>query len=51
MIEGVWIWLAWRLPRPLAYWAAVRVGAETLPHDRHPDDHTWLAALRRWSGD
>ena len=27
-VERFWIWLAWKLPRPLAYWAAVRVGSE-----------------------
>lgn len=27
MSEKIWIWIAWRLPRPLVYWCAVRLGA------------------------
>lgn len=27
MKERFWTWLAWKLPRPLAYWACVRVMA------------------------
>lgn len=26
-MERFWTWLAWRLPRKLAYWATIRVGA------------------------
>jgi hypothetical protein len=26
-MEKVWIWLAWKLPKRLAYWAAIRLGA------------------------
>jgi hypothetical protein len=25
-LDGLWQWLAWRLPRRLVYWCAVRVG-------------------------
>lgn len=25
MTERIWVWLAWRLPRGLVYWCAIRL--------------------------
>lgn len=44
-------WAAWRLPRRLAYWAAVRVAAHATTGE-HGDtvvpELTAVEALRRW---
>jgi len=51
MIEKLWIALAWKLPRRLAYWAAVRVGSSaTLPPfgSQVVPELTVVDALRRW---
>lgn len=40
--------IAWRVPRRLAYWCAIRVAAETLRGDEHPDDHIVPEMLGRW---
>jgi len=51
-IERFWIWFAWRLPRPLAYWATIRVVTATYSDedDRTPCDVNALDALKAWSG-
>ena len=51
MIEGATIWLAWRVPRRLAYWCAVRVNSRATVKDfpnRTPDEVSIMDALRVW---
>ena len=49
MTEKLWITLAWLLPKRLAYWATVRVGAKaTAPPDQIAPELTVLTALERW---
>ena len=49
MIEKLCIWLAWKMPRQLVYWCAIRLNAhataagyETVP------ELTVMDALKRW---
>ena len=49
MKRRFWMWLAWRLPRPLIYWASIRVTA-TATNSPWSQDAA-LVALRRWAGD
>lgn len=44
----LWLALAWRVPRSLAYWCAIRVAAETTAPGEHPDEHTVPQMLARW---
>jgi hypothetical protein len=46
MMERIWIWLAWHLPRPLVYWAAIRLA--TWNWKLGPDDRSVSEALRSW---
>lgn len=48
-MEKFWMWVAWRLPRQLAYWATVRVVAHatTVGHEEVPELKA-MDALRRW---
>lgn len=50
--ERFWTWLAWKLPRPLVYWATIRCGAhattgrwsnQIVPETTLPD------LLQRWT--
>jgi hypothetical protein len=49
--ERLWMWVAWRLPRQLAYWAALRV-IVVATAGRHgatdPGELDVMEALRRW---
>ena len=51
MSERVLVWLAWRLPRRLAYWAAIRVGVHATrgrwSHQVVPELYL-VDALKRW---
>jgi hypothetical protein len=51
MVESIWIWLAWRLPKPLVYWCAIRVGAHAT-QDQYSDQEVpalmFMDALKRW---
>jgi len=51
MRERLVIWIAWHLPRKVAYWAAIRVGAHatTGPWSNQlvPELH-FTEALERW---
>ena len=52
MGERFAIWLAWRLPKPLVYWAAVRLMSHAtvgLHSNQVVSDLSALAALQRWS--
>jgi hypothetical protein len=45
------MWLAWRLPRRIAYWAAVRVGCHATQGEwgnESPTDLLQHVALQRW---
>jgi hypothetical protein len=49
--EKFWIWLAWKLPRPLVLWCAVRLlSAATAGKygDQCPSELRALEALQRW---
>lgn len=50
-IEKFWEWLAWRLPKPLVMWAAVRLGAHATTgaySDTVVPELTFMDALKRW---
>ncbi len=49
--EKFWIWVAWKLPRPLAYWCSIRVGvhATTGPYgDTVVPELPMMDMLKRW---
>lgn len=51
MIEKLIIAIAWRLPRRLAYWCAIRVGAHATQGkygDQVVPDLKFMDALQRW---
>lgn len=50
MIENFWIWLAWKLPKPLAKWAYIRVttAASVELGDREMGSLTCVEALKEW---
>ena len=41
--EKVLTWIAWKLPRPVAYWATIRVA--TFNYDGNPGERSVLDAL------
>lgn len=45
--ERVLLWIAWRLPRAVAYWAAVRVMVEG--YDENPAERPIVDALNDWT--
>lgn len=51
MMEKLWMWLAWKLPRGLVCWCAVRVFANATTgeygHVLVPEV-TMIDALKRW---
>ena len=51
MERRFWTWLAWKLPRPLVYWAVIRAGvhATTGPYSSQIVPETTLPdVLKRW---
>lgn len=44
--ERFTIWVAWRLPRQLSYWAFVRVA--TYEYGGNPAERTVISALEGW---
>lgn len=49
--EKFWQWIAWRLPRPLAMWCAVRVGAHATQgkwETQVVPELRFMDALKRW---
>lgn len=52
VIENLWIWVAFRLPRRLAYWSMVRVAAEASASDNLVNvvvpELTVLEAMGEW---
>ena len=51
-MERFWTWLAWKLPRRLAYWTAIRVNAAATQapqfSDKTPEQVSVMDALRVW---
>ncbi len=47
--ERLIIWMAWRLPRILAYWAFVRV--QTADYGGNPADRSATEAMGSWVGE
>lgn len=50
-MDRFWIWLAWRLPRRLVYFAAIRFGAHATTGEHGNTvvpDLTYMDALERW---
>lgn len=50
-MERFWMWLAWRLPRRLVYWAYIRVAAEATTEafpDRTPFEVSLMDGLKAW---
>jgi hypothetical protein len=50
LYERFLVWLAWRLPRDLAYWMTIRVGTEGFdgPYPLNPAERTIGEALDDW---
>lgn len=51
LIERVWMWIAWHLPRTLVMWAAVRLMAWATTGEYSNTvvpDLTAMDALKRW---
>lgn len=50
-IEKFWVWLAWLLPRQLAYWATIRLIAHSTSGkygSTYVNDLTPMDVLKRW---
>jgi hypothetical protein len=45
-IEKFWIWVAWRMPRELVYWCAIRLLTDKNP--LNPDARIASDALKSW---
>lgn len=48
------MWIAWHLPRRLVEWCYPRVHSYAISTeytDKHPDEVTWLMALKCWRKD
>lgn len=51
MSEKIWMWIAWRLPRTLVMWCAMRVGAHATQgqySDQEVPALTFMDAMKRW---
>jgi hypothetical protein len=49
--ERLWIWIAWKLPRPLVKWAVIRLFAHATTGrygSTSPPELTAMDALKRW---
>jgi len=42
----IWMWLAWKLPRPLVYWATIRL--VTWRCNGNPTERPILDSLKVW---
>lgn len=50
-MDRFWMWVAWHLPRPLVYWATVRVAAHATTGEYSSQvvpDLTAMDAMQRW---
>ena len=51
MRERLWTWIAWRLPKTLVYWSAMRIGAHATQGkygNQIVPELTFMDALERW---
>jgi len=51
MAEKIWIWIAWRLPRQLVMWCAIRVGANATQDEysnQEVPELLFMDAMKRW---
>jgi len=51
MMDRFWMFVAWRIPKPLVKWAAVRLGAHATTgkySSQVVPELTFLDALNRW---
>jgi hypothetical protein len=50
MSEKIWMWLAWRLPRRLVYWCAIRLGSygTRIYREQEVPALLFMDALQRW---
>jgi hypothetical protein len=48
--EKVCVWIAWKLPKPLVMWCAIRLMAHatTGQYNQEPDSVSIMDALKRW---
>lgn len=46
--DGLWRWLAWKMPRSLVYWCGIRLASQEVYSSTHPDDIGAIDALRKW---
>jgi len=52
--EKFWIWLSWKMPRKLAYWCAIRVGAHATTGkygDTVVPGLSMMDMFKRWEGE
>jgi hypothetical protein len=51
-MENFWMWLAWKLPKPLIYWCAIRLGVNATV-DKYSyqtvSKLNFIDALERWN--
>ena len=48
MLERFWIWLSWKLPEELIYWASIRLFVITLPPTEFVGESKYLEILKKW---
>lgn len=51
IFERLCIWVAWRIPSPIAYWCAIRVGCNATQGEYSNQvvpDLLFMDALKRW---
>lgn len=46
--DGVWRWLAWKMPRKLVYWCGIRLAAQPPFFNRNPDSIGIMETLTEW---
>lgn len=50
-MDNIVMWIAWHLPRKVAYWAAIRIGAHATQGKYGTQivpDLSFMDALKRW---
>lgn len=45
----VFTWLAWKLPRGLVYWCAIRVMTDADPSNKYPMEQTCGDVCKKWA--
>lgn len=53
--QRTWMWVAWKLPHKLVYWAMIRAGAAVTTREPWTNtvvpEMTFMDALERWGGE